>query len=64
MNMFFHHVNRTEIIAQPKFFVDQDVFPQTRDLILTRAIPIGIEVVFGDYRKANINSEFFGALVQ
>ena len=64
MNMFFHHVNRTEIIAQPKFFVDLDVFPQTKDLILTRATPIGIEVVYGDYRTAIIDKTYFGALVQ
>lgn len=64
MNMFFHHVNRTEVINQPKFFVDQSVFAQTIDLIYTRAIPIGIEVVVGDYRQANIDSTYFGALVQ
>lgn len=64
MNMFFHHVNRTEIITQPKFFVDLEVFPQTKDLIMTRATPIGIEVVFGDYRTAIIDNTYFGALVQ
>ncbi len=64
MNMFFHHVNRTEKIDQPKFFVDNDVYPQTRDLVITRATPIGIEVVFGDYRTAEIDKGYFGALVQ
>lgn len=64
MNMFFHHVNRTETIEQPKFFVDEAVFPQTKDLILTRATPIGIVVEFGDYRKAHIDQQYFGALVQ
>ncbi|ULQ53698.1 aminomethyl-transferring glycine dehydrogenase [Flavihumibacter fluvii] len=64
MNMFYHHVNRTETITQPKFFVDRDVFPQTRDLILTRATPIGIEVEFGDYQTAVIDDRYFGALVQ
>ncbi|MBZ5856501.1 aminomethyl-transferring glycine dehydrogenase [Flavihumibacter profundi] len=64
MNMFFHHVNRTEVIAQPRFFVDNDVFPQTKDLIITRATPIGIEVEFGDYRSATIDGRYFGALVQ
>src|ERR1044072_1714243 len=29
MNMFFHHVNRTDDITSPKFFVDNEIFPQT-----------------------------------
>ncbi|KYP13439.1 aminomethyl-transferring glycine dehydrogenase [Flavihumibacter sp. CACIAM 22H1] len=64
MNMFFHHVNRTEQINQPRFFVDAAVFPQTLDLIYTRATPIGIEVVTGNYKDAVIDASYFGALVQ
>jgi glycine dehydrogenase len=64
MNMFFHHVNRTEVINQPKFFVDEAVFPQTKDLIITRAIPLGIVVEFGNYETAVIDHRYFGALVQ
>lgn len=64
MNMLFHFVNRTDVIQQPKFFVDNEVFPQTKDLIITRATPIGIEVVFGDYKNADIDQTYFGALVQ
>src|SRR6478736_9573045 len=37
MAMVFHQVNRTDDIKQPKFFVDQNIFPQTRDVVLTRA---------------------------
>jgi glycine dehydrogenase len=64
MNLFFHQVNKTEQINQPKFFVDNEVFPQTKDLIITRATPIGIEVVFGNYKTAVIDNGYFGALVQ
>lgn len=64
MNMFFHHVNRTEEIKQPKFFVDEEVFPQTKDLIITRATPLGIDLVFGDYATAKIDASYFGALLQ
>src|ERR1044072_2637826 len=46
MTMIFHHVNRSEEIKQPKFFVDNDIFPQTKDVIITRAQPIGIQIVF------------------
>src|SRR5215831_6096859 len=64
MNMFFHQVNRTDEIRSPKFFVDNEIFPQTKDVIVTRANPLGIEVVFGDYKTAKIDDTFFGAIVQ
>ena len=64
MAMFFHHVNKTDDIKQPKFFIDSATFPQTRDVLLTRAAPIGIEIVLGDYKTAVIDNTFFGALLQ
>jgi glycine dehydrogenase len=64
MSMFFHHVNKTDEITAAKFFVDAEVFPQTIDVIITRATPLNIEVVVGDYRSAKIDKTFFGALVQ
>jgi glycine dehydrogenase len=64
MAMFFHHVNKTDEITQPKFFVDDAVFPQTKDVLLTRAAPIGIEIVFGDYSNTTIDNHFFGAILQ
>src|SRR4030095_2703398 len=64
MNMFFHQVNNTEEIRSPKFFVDNEMFPQTKDVIVTRATPLGINIVFGDYKKAKIDNTFFGAMVQ
>ena len=64
MSMFFHHVNRTDEIKSPKFFIDNEIFPQTKDVIVTRAVPLGIEIVFGDYKTAKIDDTFFGAIVQ
>lgn len=64
MTMIFHHVNRNDEIRQPKFFVDQNIFPQTKDVIITRAQPIGIEVVTGDYKTAAIDDSYFGAALQ
>ena len=64
MNMFFHQVNKTDEIKSAKFFVDDEIFPQTKDVIVTRAAPLGISVVFGDYRNARIDETFFGAIVQ
>ncbi|MGB8490669.1 MAG: aminomethyl-transferring glycine dehydrogenase [Bacteroidales bacterium] len=47
-----------------KFFVDSDVFVQTLDVLTTRANPLGIELVVGDYIKAEPDEKFFGAFVQ
>jgi len=46
------------------FFVDQDAFPQTIDVIQTRAKPLDIEVVVGDPAKALSRSDYFGVLLQ
>jgi glycine dehydrogenase len=65
MTMFFNMLNKDiHHISRPKFFVDEEVFPQTKDVVLTRAIPVGIEVVYGDYKTAQIDETYFGALVQ
>ena len=47
-----------------KFFVSEDIFPQTLDVLKTRAIPIGIELVVGNPDEFNFGSDYFGALVQ
>jgi glycine dehydrogenase len=64
MTMFFNTLNKQEHIDRPKFFVDKEIFPQTKDVLLTRALPIGIEIVEGDYRNAEIDASYFGAIVQ
>jgi glycine dehydrogenase len=65
MTMFFNNLNKDiNHISRPRFFVDAETFPQTKDVVVTRATPIGIEVVFGDYRSAEIDNSYFGALVQ
>ncbi len=64
MNLFFHQVNRTDEIKANKFFVDKEVFPQTIDVVITRAQPLGIDVIVGDYNKIVLDETFFGALIQ
>jgi glycine dehydrogenase len=64
MTMFFNSLNKQDHIDRPKFFVDREIFPQTKDVLVTRAAPIGIEIVEGDYKNANIDSTYFGAIVQ
>ena len=47
-----------------KFFVSDDVLPQTISVLKTRSMPIGIELVIGNAEEFNFSSDFFGALVQ
>jgi glycine dehydrogenase len=47
------------------FFVSERCHPQTIDVLLTRATPIGIQVLVGDHRSVNLtNGEIFGILLQ
>ena len=65
MTMFFNLKNKDhDHITTPKFFVDTHIFAQTKDLLLTRAEPVGIELVIGDFRKVTLDSSYFGAIVQ
>lgn len=65
MSMLFHIRNKdAEHVSAPKFFVDDKVFRQTKDIILTRAEPLGIEVQFGDHRNVMVDESYFGVLIQ
>lgn len=47
-----------------KFFVSEEILPQTLSLLETRSIPIGIEIVVGNHEAFDFSEEFFGAIVQ
>ena len=47
-----------------KFFVDKNVFPHTLEVVQTRALPLGIEVVSGDFDPAQLDEQYFGVLLQ
>tara|TARA_B100001079_G_C16410425_1_gene516012 strand:+ start:2546 stop:5395 length:2850 start_codon:yes stop_codon:yes gene_type:complete len=47
-----------------KFFVSEEVLPQTISLIKTRAEFLGIDIVLGDHADFDFSAEFFGALIQ
>ncbi|MFN8338919.1 MAG: aminomethyl-transferring glycine dehydrogenase [Saprospiraceae bacterium] len=47
-----------------KFFVDHNVFKQTLDVVITRAQPLHIEVVTGDWQTFDFSDEYFGVLIQ
>ena len=46
------------------FFVSQECYPQTIDVLKTRAVPQGIEIMVGDHKTVHLNENIFGLLVQ
>jgi glycine dehydrogenase len=47
-----------------KFFVSNEVMPQTLSLLQTRSKPLGIELVIGDHETFEFDEGFYGALLQ
>ncbi|MDA7558440.1 aminomethyl-transferring glycine dehydrogenase [Flavobacteriaceae bacterium] len=47
-----------------KFFVDEQVLPQTLALLKTRSRPIGIELIVGNAASFDCTQDFFGAIIQ
>ncbi len=65
MSMFFHtRTKEQEKNNVVKFFVADDCFPQTIDVLKTRANPLGIELIISDAKTFSADSSFFGALLQ
>ena len=47
-----------------KFFVSNEILPQTVSLLQTRSTPIGIELVIGNHEDFDFSDDFFGAILQ
>ena len=50
--------------SRTKFFVADNCHPQTIEIVQTRAKPLGIEVVVGNFSQFKFDETVFGALVQ
>jgi glycine dehydrogenase len=65
MAMILNHKNRDhEHLTSSKFFVDAKIFSQTKDVLMTRAKPIGVELVFGNFNSIQFDDSFFGGIIQ
>lgn len=65
MLMMFGSRSRAAVKAGAnKFFVDDDIFLQTLDVLETRSAPLGIELVRGSFETAGLDESYFGAIVQ
>jgi glycine dehydrogenase len=62
MHMLAGAVKRGE--DRSTFFVDEACHPQTIAVVRTRAEPLDIQVVVGDFAEFEFNADVFGALVQ
>ncbi len=47
-----------------KFFVSEEILPQTLSVLQTRSTPIGIELVIGNHETFEFSSDYFGAILQ
>lgn len=65
MIMFYNSRSRAEVQAgKNKFFVAEDALPQSIDVMLGRAINLGIELVTGNIDAFEGTAEYFGAFIQ
>lgn len=63
MIMFYNNRKKDKVNSK-KFFVSDEVFPQTIDVLKSRSKPLGIELVIGDHQTVELNNDYFGLLVQ
>jgi len=65
MSMLFSNRSREQVKnGANKFFVSNECYPQTIDLLKTRSTPMGIELVIGDWKTATLDSTVYGVLLQ
>lgn len=65
MTMMFNLRSRAAVKAGiTKFFMDNNIFQQNLEVIKTKALPLGIELVTGNYNEIDLSEKFFGAMVQ
>ena len=65
MIMTAHNRNRKDIQNGVNvYFADENIFPQTLDVLKGKAEPLGIIIETGDYKSFKIHEKVFGAMVQ
>ena len=47
-----------------KFFVSEEILPQTLSVLQTRSTPIGVELVIGNHEEFDFSNDFYGAILQ
>ncbi len=64
--LMMYALRSREALAQGRnvLFVDENIFPQTLDLLLTRSEPAGIEIMCDNYAEYEFSGREFGVIVQ
>lgn len=64
--IMLYNLRSRDAVAQEhtSFFVSDECFPQTLELLKTRAQPLNIELIIGDFRNMPQEKSMFGALLQ
>jgi len=60
----FYRLRKGEKKSAKKFFVSNKTYPQTLDIMKTRSVPLGIELVIGEVSQFDYSNDFFGILMQ
>lgn len=61
MSMFF---SKRKNKNANKFFVSNECFPQTIEVLKTRSAPLGVELIIDNYKNIKLSEDIFGLLVQ
>ncbi len=65
MIMFWNSRSRNDVKeGKNRFFISENCFPQTIDVVEGRAKNLGIELIIGDENTIALDNGYFGALVQ
>ena len=64
MTMLFYYTQKEISSSKNKFLVDSYIFAQTKSILYTRAIPLGIEIVEQSYQTITLDDTYFGAILQ
>jgi len=65
MIMLFNARSRSAVKeGRNSFFVDENIFPQSKAVLINRAEPLGIQLVVGSYTEQELENSMFGAFIQ
>ncbi len=65
MTMLFEVRSRAKKKSKAlKFFVSEEILPQTLSLLKTRSAPLDIELVVGNHENFDFSDDFYGVLLQ
>jgi glycine dehydrogenase len=62
--LMLYHTRPKEKTDAHRFFVDIGLYPQNLDVLRTRAVPVGVELVLGNVKEFTPDASYFGMALQ